>query len=155
MTARPSRRRSPLLAVAAALGLATLGATAGCYDAAALRKERQEATSVARLEEVDLGAYRVTLPHKLGVAIDRVVDFHAFGQVARRHRSTVAKALELRSAELRAQMLLELRGLPAVAYEEPKLIALRQKIADVINGALDDKLVKQVGFYHYTFDVVE
>ncbi|MCC6492980.1 MAG: flagellar basal body-associated FliL family protein [Pirellulales bacterium] len=128
---------------------------AGCYNAQELCRQRAEADAGARLEEVDLGSFQVALPHILGVATDHVVDFHAFGQVAGRDRSRVAQALQARGAKLRSDMLLAMRGLPDATFEEPQLSALRQQIIDVINGALDEKLVQQVGFYHFTFDRVE
>ncbi len=140
---------------AGALLLVALPLVAGCYDAAKLRQQREESHALAKLEEIDLGAFRVTLPHVLGVATDSVVDFHAFGQVARRDRDAVKQALETRGAELRSNMLLALRSLPDATFEEPKLNALRQQITEVINHALDKQAVKHVGFYHFTFDKVE
>src|SRR4051794_16104391 len=64
-------------------------ALVGCYDASALRKEQAGATTNARLEEIDLGAYRISLPHILGEANDSIVDFHAFGQVPEKDQDAV------------------------------------------------------------------
>ena len=148
MTSAVHRHRLLLLPVAVLTAV-------GCYDAEALRKGREEANALSRLEEIDLGSFRVTLPHVLGDATDSVVDFHAFGQVARRDRGLIDNALETREPELRSQMLLALRGMPETSFEEPKLTALRRQIVEVINGSLDKKAVKQVGFYYFTFDKVE
>jgi flagellar basal body-associated protein FliL len=134
-----------------AIALLTAPALAGCYDAKALHKERQEATMAIRLEEVDLGGFCVTLPHVLGDATDSIVDFHAFGQVALRDQKAITRALETRGPELRSRMLLSIRGLNDAHFEEPKLTTLRQNIAEVINGALDQKVVKNVGFYSFSF----
>jgi len=127
----------------------TAAACLGCYDAEALRKQRQEATSVISFEEIDLGAFRVTLPHVLGEATDSVVDFHAFGHVSHRDRDAVTRALETRGPELRSRMLLSIRAMSETDFEEPKLTRLREQIAGVINGAVQQKLVKKVGFYRY------
>jgi len=124
-------------------------AALGCYDAEQLFKDRQEATNVLRLEEVDLGAFRVSLPHVLGSAFDSVVDFHVFGNVSRRDRAAVAQALETRAPELRSRMLLSIRGMSDMDFEDPKLAKLREAIASVVNDALEKQLVKKVGFYHF------
>lgn len=134
---------------------AIVAVLAGCYDADKLLRQRAEVESGTRLEEVDLGEYRVTLPHVLGDATDSVVDFHAFGQVTRRDRDKLATALAAREPELRSKLLLMLRGLPDAAYEEPKLTALRQQIAEAINRSLDKNMIKQVGFFRFTFERVE
>jgi flagellar basal body-associated protein FliL len=134
-----------------AIALLTAPALAGCYNAEALHKERQEADTAISLEEVDLGAFRITLPHILGDASDSVVDFHAFGQVALRDKKETEHELESRGPELRSRMLVAIRALNDSHLEEPKLSTLRKNIADVINGALDRKVVKQVGFYRFTF----
>ncbi len=130
--------------------LATIAMT-GCYDAEALRKQQQAAAANLGLEELDLGAFRITLPHILGDAADSTIDFHAFGQIALRDRQEVAAALETRGPELRSRMLLSIRGMRADTFEEPKLNALRKNIAEVVNAALEKKAVKNVGFYSFTF----
>jgi hypothetical protein len=133
------------------LAMALLAAPwiAGCYNAEALRKERQEANAVVRLEEIDLGEFRVTLPHVLGNATDSIVDFHAFGHVRRREREEVAQVLQSRGPELRSRMLLSIRGMSESDFEEPKLARLREEIASVMNAALNQKLIKKVGFYSF------
>ncbi len=126
----------------------------GCYDAEALRHERSEAAAAVRMEEIDLGAFQITLPHILGDATDSIVEFHAFGQVERADRAAVARALETRTAELRSRMLISVRAMTNADFDEPKLTALRTAIAEVINGALEQKLVKRVGFYHFSFSTI-
>ena len=63
------------------------------------------------MEEIDLGAFQVTLPHVLGSATDSVVEFHAFGHVDGADRSQVSRVLETRGAELRSRMLLSVRAM--------------------------------------------
>jgi hypothetical protein len=126
----------------------------GCYNAEALRKERQVAATNVRLEEIDLGAFRVALPHILGEANDSVVDFHAFGHVSEQDVAAVKRILETRMPELRAQMLVSIRGMQDSTFKEPKLDALRQNIAQVVNGQLETPAVKSVGFYNFTFSTM-
>jgi hypothetical protein len=124
----------------------------GCYNAEALRKEHSEALEVIRMEEIDLGEFAISLPHVLGNATDSMVVFHVFGHVKSQDRTKVARALEMRGPELRSRMLVSIRTLTDADFDEPELTRLRQSIADVINGALQEKLVKKVGFYNYSFD---
>jgi hypothetical protein len=143
-----SARPAAGTALALALCLATLP---GCYNDAVLLAARQEATNLVLLDEVDMGEFRITLPYVPGEARGTVVDFHVFGQVARRDRDKAAKALALQGPELRYRVMLLVRGLSRKELEEPTLKSLRRGLASVTNAALDRKLVKSVGFYRFAF----
>ena len=88
--ARPDRFAAILLGVVS---------LAGCYDAEALIQQTRVAAIQDRLEEVDLGEYRVTLPPAEGTSTHGVVAFHAFGQVANQHRDEVMASLAARGPE--------------------------------------------------------
>lgn len=137
--------------VALALATVPLG---GCYDTAILVKARQESRELIQTEEVDLGTYRITLPHKLGVSTDNIVDFHVFGQVTRGDRQAIDDALRMRGAELRSKMLVEVRAMSPPMFEEAKLTALRNAIAEVVNTAIGRRVVKHVGFYRFSFNTI-
>jgi hypothetical protein len=126
----------------------------GCYDAAALLQARQESRDLIQMEEVDLGAYTFSLPHKLGESTDNLIDFHVFGHVARGDRKTIDDALQMRGAELRAKMLVEVRAMSPKTFEEADLATLRQAVARVINDALGRRVVKRIGFYRFTFSTI-
>lgn len=127
---------------------------AGCYDTAALLKARQDSRDLLQMDEVDLGSYRITLPHTLGEATDNLIDFHVFGQVTRGDRQAIDDALQMRGAELRAKMLVEVRSMDPRTFEEAKLATLRKAIAAVINDTLGRRVVKQVGFYRFSFNTI-
>jgi hypothetical protein len=148
MRSECSNAASILVAAFAVLPLA------GCYDAALLMQARQESRDLVETEEVDLGAYRISLPHKLGESIDNLIDFHVFGQVARGDRQTIDDALRMRGAELRSKMLVEVRMMSPKTFEEADLATLRQAVARVINDALGRRVVKRVGFYRFTFNTI-
>jgi hypothetical protein len=131
-----------------------LAALAGCYNAEALQQARRVETDMEQLAEVDLGAFHVTLPQATGEAGGCVVDFHAFGRVARGERDNVAKALVERGPELRSLMLLALRGMTTEELEEPTLDSLRETIAGAINQALEKQHVKNVGFYDFSYTIL-
>ena len=130
--------------------LAALPALGGCYDAESLLQARHDQQNVSKMAEVDLGEFCVSLPHMPGHAGPAAVDFHAFGQVARADQALVARVLKTRGPELRASMLVLMRTLTEEQLQQPQLEPLRAGIAQVVNGALDDKLVKNVGFYRYS-----
>ena len=128
-----------------------IAANLGCYDAAVLMKARQESHNLVQLDEVDLGTYRITLPHTLGESIDCVVDFHVFGEVMKGDRAALDAVLQMRVAELRSSMLVAIRAMDDRTFEEPKLTSLRKSIADVVNGVVGRRAVKSVGFYRFSF----
>jgi hypothetical protein len=127
-----------------------LAAASGCYDGGALVEARRQETNLVRLDEIDMGGFRITLPHVPGEPGGGVVDFHVFGQVARRDRDKVSKALRQNAPELRYRILLLVRALSREELDDPKLTVLRGRIKDVANAALDKKVVKNIGFYRFT-----
>jgi hypothetical protein len=127
---------------------------AGCYDTAALLEVRRESRDLLQMDEVDLGTFRITLPHTLGDATDNLVDFHVFGQVSRGDRQLIDDALRMRGAELRARMLVEVRAMDPRTFEEAKLETLRRSIAGIVNGVLNRRVVKHVGFYRFSFKTI-
>jgi hypothetical protein len=149
MLPSPQRRRRKLLELA--LLLAVAGATPGCFDGGTILQAHEEETNLVRLEEIDIGEFRVTLPHAPGAAGGGVVEFHAFGQVTLRDRDKVAGILKENSAELRYRVLLLVRALTREQLDEPKLQSLRDQIANVANASFDKKMVKNVGFYSFAF----
>lgn len=128
--------------------------SAGCYDADALRAKRTEVHEVVHTEEIDLGEFQITLPHIPGNPHDSIVEFHAFGHVESGDRAAIDRALAVRGAELRHRMLLSIRSLASVDFDEPHLTALRGAIAEVLNAALEKPLVKKVGFYQFSFTTI-
>jgi hypothetical protein len=103
------------------------------------------------MDEIDIGKFRITLPREPGAPGGGVVEFHAFGQVARRDYDEVAAALKLNEPELRYKVLLLVRDITRKDLDEPKLQNLRDNIAKIANSGLEERLVKNVGFYSFTF----
>lgn len=141
----PSFASAALAALLAALPLG------GCFDAASLAAANHKSVDGEKVDNYDLGAFRITLPHLLGEAGGRVVDFHAFCRVERRHRSAVAKALRQHGPEIRAHVITTLRALEGDALEDPELEAVRGHIAKVVNDACKHKYVVSVGFKKFEF----
>jgi hypothetical protein len=134
-----------------ALALLTMIALPGCFDGSAILQAHEKETNLVRLDEVDIGEYRITLPHAPGRTGGGVIEFHVFGQVARRDRDKVASALQFNSAEIRYRVLLLTRGLTQEQLDEPKLTTLRTQITKIANASLETKMVRNVGFYRFAF----
>lgn len=139
-----SRFATWILAVAVA-------APVGCYDGAVLLSAHRSEADTKSLAEVDLGEFRVSLAAPRGAADAGHVEFHVFGQVARRNRDEVVKLLAQNEPEWRRRMLLLVRGLASNELDEPKLETLRSGIVAAANAALGTKLIKNVGFYRFSF----
>jgi hypothetical protein len=147
---RIDARRLRALAVITSLVVAL----SGCYDGSALVQAQHDEVNLVRMDEVDLGKFRITLPRVPGASGGGVVEFHAFGQVARRDHDDVAKAFELNGPELRYRVLLLVRSLDRKELDEPKLQKLRDDIAKLANASLEHKMIKNVGFYSFTYSAM-
>ena len=123
----------------------------GCLDADAMIEARQDIAIQARMEEVDLGEFRISLPQPSQTTEAAEVYFHAFGQVVNRDVKKVRKTLESSGPELRHRLLLATRQLTVQDLEDPPLTALRSQIAEVINETLPDEPLQSVGFYRFVF----
>ncbi len=126
-----------------------LSFSAGCFDAEAMIASRQKIAQISRLEEVDLGAFRVTLPQLPNTTTAATVDFHAFGRVANSDLKRVAQAIEDHSSELRHRMLIAVRELDLSELEEPSLDTLRINIKHVFNETVGGDPLQAVGYYRF------
>ncbi len=122
----------------------------GCFDADAMIASRQDFTQSSRLEEVDLGAFLVTLPYRPNWTSSLVVDFHAFGRVAHGNDKQIAQLLEQRGPELKHHMLIAVRELELQELQEPDLDTLRTNIKQVVNETLADYPMQTIGFYRFS-----
>ena len=123
----------------------------GCFDSQAMIDARRQVAILARLEEVDLGKYRLTLSQPVQTTEMAEVEFHAFGQVANRDHDKVIDALETHGPELRHRLLLAARQLNLQDIEDPSLELLREKIAVVVNETIPGEPVQNVGFYRFGY----
>lgn len=122
----------------------------GCFDANNMIASRRELAKLARMEEIDLGAFRVSLPQMPNATSSAVVDFHAFGQVVNSKARAVSKAVEQHGPELRYRMLLAVRELNLTELEEPSLDTLRKNIEQVVNDTLPGDSIQSIGLYRFS-----
>lgn len=112
---------------------------------------RREIAILTRLEEIDLGEYRLTLSRPVQSTEMAEIQFHAFGQVAHRDRNKVTDAIATYGPELRHKLLMAARKLELQDLEDAELDLLRDEIAQVFNELLPGKPLQSVGFYEFGY----
>ena len=150
-TSPKSSRRSPTAGLILASACLLCVSPSGCFNSQAMIESRRKVAVLARLEEVDLGMFRLTLPQPFETSEMAEIQFHAFGQVANRDLDTVTEALEMYGPEFRHQLILAARQLDLKDIENPGLEILREQIALVINETLPGEPLQSVGFYKFSY----
>lgn len=131
--------------------LATLMGTAllapGCYEPEAMIERVRNDAIKTRLEEIDLGLFHVTLPLDQRNNEMTEVFLHVFGTSVRYRIDTIKKKLTEEEHLLKQSILVALRETTNEDYAEPRLLKLRSRIIQAVNGVLGDTPVERVGFY--------
>jgi hypothetical protein len=147
LTLRRLSARAGLLVV---LLLASL-TSVGCFNAEAMIEARRVIAIRTRLVEVDLGEFRVTLPHAAQRTESSELHFHVFGQIANRDLKKIEQSLEKSGPEIRHDVLMAARLMSVDDLEDPKLAKLRDHIVQVVNESLEGEPVREVGFYRFGY----
>ncbi len=142
-----------LVAVFQRLALVLLvgGTVSGCFSADTMIEKQRAIAILTRLEEIDLGEFRISVPRPSEQVAAAEIYFHAFGQVENRDLRRVQKSLEIYGPELRHRLLLATRALDIEDLEDPKLAKLRENIASVVNENLKGEPLQSVGFYSFRY----
>ncbi len=123
----------------------------GCFDAESMIESHRAIAIQARLEQVDLGTYQLTLPQPPQTTAVAKIHFHIFGRVANRHLKKVNDALEENGPQLRHELILSARQLQLHEIQDPELTALRTRILDVFNATLPNAPLQSVGFFSFRY----
>ncbi len=134
---------------AVVVGLAA--SATGCFNGNSLLEAKQEETNLVQLDEIDLGEFRLTLPGTLPGTNGGILEFHAFGQVAKRDRARVATILKLNEPEFRYRSVLAVRLMTEQDLSQPGLSRLRNELVKLANAPLEHGEIKSIGFYQYAF----
>jgi len=144
---RTLRDRGCFAATGTAIVLAAVLVCPGCYDGKALIERVRSAALRNRLEEVDLGTYRTTMPRDPATNAFAEIEIHVFGTAPRYRVQSIEKQLEGDEYRLRHETLMAVRNATLQQLAEPDLTKLRDRIAQVVNNILDDSPIKSIGFY--------
>lgn len=123
----------------------------GCYDTELLIQRARDKAVRSRLEEIDLGTFRVTLPRDPVTSNMTEIDVHMFGKMPHYKISGAEKELEEKAYLLHDRTLAKLRQFNQRDLIDPDLEKLRAELLVTVNSVLDDPSVKEVGFYDMRF----
>ncbi len=141
------RKRRCVTLVGTALLLAIVLASPGCYDGKAIIERVRSAALRNRLEEIDLGTFRTTMPRDPETNAFAEIEIHVFGTAPRYRVKSIEKQLEKDNYRLRHETLIVVRDATLQDLAEPDLTELRARIERVANQILDDAPIKSIGFY--------
>ena len=123
----------------------------GCYDGEQLVELARAEAIRTRLEEVDLGTYRTTMPRDAVTASVTEMEFRVFGNVPRYRIPEIEEQLETEGYRIRYATLTALRQAAPEDLADPGLTVLRERIAEVANEILKEGAIDSVGFADIRF----
>lgn len=134
----------------ALIALATV-ATTGCYDSKRLIEAARNKAIQTRLDEVDLGEFRTTLPrdHADSSAMEVVVDL--FGTVPRYKIPVVQEVIDRDEYRMRQAVIIALRKTTANEIADPHLTTFRERLLTVVNAELGETQLESLGFREVRF----
>ena len=148
MSRSTSHRRLATISIAC---WAAVCCFSGCYDSELLLQRARDKAIRERLEEIDLGTFRVTLPRNPITSDMTEIDVHLFGQMPHYKISNAERELEEKAYLLHDRTLAKLREFDQRDLVDPDLKKLRSELLATVNSVLDDPSIKAVGFYNMRF----
>jgi hypothetical protein len=139
---QPSRTHR--LCSSATLALSLL-ACIGCYDANALIEQIRTDALRNRLQEVDLGTFRTTMPRDPKTNLLMQMELHLFGTAPQYRIHTIEERLESEGYRLRSETLAAIRKTNGGELAEPDLTHLRNRLEQVVNNVLSDAPINSLG----------
>lgn len=140
----------PTIQHAAALAAACL-LLGGCYNAERLVERVRDNAIRTRMDEVELGSFRVTLPRHERTGEMTEIDIRVFGRSQRYKINEIEADLKANGPQIEDRTLRTLRETSRRDLAEPELISLRKRILDAMNAELTDAPLESVGFYDVRF----
>lgn len=125
-------------------------ATAGCYSGERLIEQVRMRSIRTRLDEVEIGSFRVTLPPDSTGDLSEI-DVRVFGEAARYRISELEKELAEKRPLLGDLATRMLREVDQQELIDPDLTSLRERLLATVNSVLDGEPIHAVGFYDVSF----
>ena len=121
----------------------------GCYNGDALVERIRSRAISTRLEEIDLGHIRVTLPRD--AQIDETVEMHVhlFAHAARHKIDDLKEELELKSFLINDELLTTFRNFTSEDLADPELNRVRDSVLATMNELLDEPVLSSLGLYDF------
>lgn len=118
----------------------------GCYDGREMIARITQRISDDHREEVDLGAYQVTLPRTSRDPVVTTVKLELVATIHRQHAREFKEQLEAVRPHLRHATILALRSCDRKELLEPKLASLHDRIATTTEKYLTAAPIESIDF---------
>jgi hypothetical protein len=142
MTSPLSATRRVTCVAYCAVSLAVLPA---CIDSKALVEQVRSDALSSQTHEVDLGAYRTSMPRDPESGSLTELRLHLFGTVPQYRIPAIEQQLKADGYRLRADTLVAIRQTTDEELTEPNLGHLRNRLMTVANNVLTDAPIQSIG----------
>lgn len=129
------------------LSICLLLACSGCYNAQSILDRVRNDAIRTRLEELELGEFRVTLPRDPHNNEMTEVVLYPFGTSVRYRIEVIEAKLNEHDHIYRQRVLVEVRKLDDRDLADPDLKKVRTVLLESINSVLGDTPLEEIGFY--------
>lgn len=144
-------KRSSAHAVAQRLlAFICLTACLGCYSGERLIEQVRSRSTRTRLDEVKLGAFRVTLPPDPTGDLSEI-DLTVYGEAPRYRIREIERELETKMPLLGDLATRSLRDVEHSELTDPNLTKLRERLLTTVNSVLEGDPITSVGFHEVRF----
>ena len=116
----------------------------GCYDSEQMVERARNSAIEKRLEEIELGEYRATLPFDSKTGARTEVLLRLMGTSVRYRVSEIEEAIEEREFLLRQATLTAIRETKPMELADPELKELRLRLKRVTDEILQEQTVDQL-----------
>lgn len=139
--------RRILAFTAALIGLLTTG----CYSSEGLITKTRNKAIRTRIDEVELGEFRVTLPRDVTTGEMTEMTLRLFGESERYKINEIEDDLKARGPKIEDTAIRTLRETNREDLIDPDLKKLRTRLLAAMNEELNGAPLKSIGFYEIRF----
>lgn len=123
----------------------------GCYSADSLIEKTRNKAIRTRIDEVEIGSFRVTLPNDEVSGEMTEIDLRLFAESERYKINEIKSELESKAPQIEDRTLRTLRDLTREELADPDLKGLRKRLLFALNDELTDTPLRAIGFYDVRF----
>jgi phage-related protein len=136
----------------ATLAVAALGAASlGCVDGDKLVARVRNNAIRTRIDEVELGSYKVTLPRNFPTGEMTEVEVRLYGETLRYKINEIEDELKQKAPVFEDHTLKVLRETTRQELADPDLTRLRARLLESMNATLTGAPLTALGFYEVRF----
>ncbi len=144
----PAPRQSVVVALLIASFSLGVG---GCYDSEALVERVRNKALRTRLDEVELGSFRVTLPRDTNSGEMTEIDIHLFAESQRYKINEIQDEIQAKQALVQDEALRTLRDATRKELIDPQLRGLRERLLESINVLIEGEPLVSIGISDVRF----